>query len=494
LAKAKIRAGPTSNNIQERTLIMTLIKTIPNAFRWIGIMLFAIGANAEDVAQTRSRAINTTTTRQPEPSVRVVSAIQEAQTRTVQADGRWVTGKSGTQTKTRTTDWHGELGETTWNGLAKQSTDKKILTEVKTGNIPSTRLLGSTRLKNSETVWEGKIGPEYRRTLRGDLGTTTIKASAGANGAVNWGDNGIEAKGQVGIETELKATTKKMEIGNETMGASLKGSARLEASALAKGRFGAFVDEKGITFAAEGSAGVYVKGDTKLNFEAHVFGVKTNVNLIASGYAGALAEGKAVATLGWNGKVSFMASLGASLGFGGGLAVEFEMDAGELMKRLNFSDLSQLLAWMKAFQENPLPALTQLGVQVLRKVHESGFGIVRKLGKDAIGTFENQVMKPLQATGEKMKEGLGKGIAFLSRLIRAPKTESENDSVDACIQQVADHRPALPEARAMAPSHEFPTCLTGAMNSMTGLEDWEGINLYSWFPFDWPTPYEWPSL
>ena len=164
------------------------------------------------------------------------------------------------------------------------------------------------------------------------------------------------------------------------------------------------------------------------------------------------------------------------------------------MKRLNFTDLTQLLAWMKAFQENPLPALTQLGVQALRKLHEAGFGVVRKLGRDAAQIFEKKVMKPLQTAGGKMQEGLGKGLAFLSRLIRAPKGEAESANVDACIQQAMDTRTVLPEAHPASSSPEFPLCLSGAMNPMTGLDGWEGVDLYSWFPFDWPTPYAWPSL
>jgi hypothetical protein len=473
---------------------MTLKQHYAPAWRWIEIVLLVFGLSAEAESQTKTRVTDKTTVRQPEPAVVVTTEIHETKTRTVHENGQVETIKTGTQTKNRATDWHGELGETAWNGEAGRAVDNKVMTESRIGNIPSTRPLGSTRLKNGETLLKGAIGPEYTKTIKGDLGAIKLSANAGAKGFVNLGDNGIEAKGQFGIETELKASTPKLAVGDKTIGASLKGSVRLEASAIAKGRFGAYVDEKGITFGAEGSAGVYVKGEAKMNFEAHVFGVKTNVNLIASGYAGALAEGKAVVTLGWNGKVSFMASIGASLGFGGGLAVEFEMDAEELMKRLNLTDLTQLLAWMKAFQENPLPALTQLGFQAFRKLHEAGFGVVRKLGHDAARIFENKVMKPLQATGDKMKEGLGKGLAFLGRLIRSPKSETDNANIDACIQQVTDTHMSLPEGCVETKTLAFPLCLAGSANGVTGMEDWEGLDLYSWFPFDWPSAYVWPSL
>ncbi len=473
---------------------MTHSPTYLNSWRWIGIMAVMFGLSVDAAPQVNTRVVDKTTVRQTEPSVRVKTEIHETQTRAVQGNGRWETLKTGVQTKTRVSDWHDELDETTWNGEAGWAVDKKKMAEIKTGNTPSSRVLGATKLVNGEALWEGEIGPEYRKTIKGSLGTATVNARAGADGVVNWGDNGLEAKGQIGLETELKASTPKLDFGDKAMGGGLKGSLRLEASAIAKGRFGAYVDEKGITFAAEGSAGIYVKGEAKLNFEAHMFGVKTNVNLIASGYAGALAEGKAVATLGWNGKVSFMASLGASLGFGGGMAVEFEMDAEELMKQLNFTDLTQLLAWMKAFQENPLPALTQLGVQALRKLHESGFGVVRKLGQDAVRKFEEQVMKPLQASGEKMKEGLDKGLAFLSRLIRAPNSGGEKTDVKVCVQNLLGSRGAFPETRVGANTLEFPLCFSEVIKALTGLDDWEGMDLFSWFPFDWPSPYEWPSL
>ncbi len=456
-------------------------------------VLLGIGLNAGAETKTRVTTTDKTTVRQPERAVKVTTETRQIQSRTVSDGGQWATCKSGTQVKTREIGWHGETGETTWEGEAGRFVDTKTGVEAKIGNS-TTREIGGTRLKNGETVWTGETGPSYRKTVRGDLGTLAVKADAGADGKVRLGDNGVEAQGKIGVEASLKANTVKMAIGDKKVGASFKGTAKLEVAAVAKGKMGAYVDEKGITFGAQGSAGVYAKGEVKLNFEAHVFGVKTNVNLIASGYAGALAEGKAVATLGWNGKVSFMASIGASLGLGCGFAVEFEMDAEELMKRLNLTDLSQLLAWLKAFQENPKAYLAQLGIQALRKVHEAGYGVIRKLGQDAAKIFENEVMKPLRSARRVIQDGVGKGLAFLGRLIKAPASERANAAVDTCLQQAVAHQMDLPDSSIGRRSTEFPVCLAEGINALTGLNEWEGIDFYGWFPFDWPAPFQWPSL
>jgi hypothetical protein len=466
---------------------------LSQARTWIGIALLSLGMSAGAEPKQKITVTDKTTVRNPKADAQVTTQTHGTQTRTTEENGRWQTVKAETQSKTTETRWNGDWTENGWEGEAGIKADKKSRLETKTGNS-STRALGKTKLEEPETLWEGAAGKDYRKTVKGDLGTVSIKAEAGTEGSVRRGDNGVEAKGKIGVETELKATTPTIKAGTKDFGLSLKGQAKLEASAVAKGQLGAYVDEKGITFGAEGSAGVYVKGELKLSMEAHVFGVKTNVNLIASGYAGAMVAGKAVATLGWNGKVSFMASLGASIGFGGGVAVEFEMDAEELMKRLNFTDLSQLLVFLKEFQENPEPALAKLGIQALRKLHESGFGVLRKLGQNAAKTFENKVLEPLQMAGEKLHEGAQKGLAFLGRLIRAPHADSDLGQVNAVIAQSEENRALLTHSVAGRSQLEFPLCLGDGSGRAPLQEDWEGMDPYSWHPFDWPSAYAWPSL
>jgi hypothetical protein len=456
----------------------------------VGFMLLALTLEAGAESKVQTQVMDKTTVRKPDSDVKVTTTTRGTRVRTTHDNGQWETVSVGTVDRTTQTDWQGEWTDTGWGTEAGLKNDRKIRTETRIGNSTA-KAIGTTRLEDKETVWQGEVGPQYQKTVKGEMGTVSVKAAAGVEGSVLKGENGYEAKGQIGIEAVLKGDTKRVSVGGRNLGASLKGSGRLEASALAKGRLGAYVDDKGITFGAEGLAGVYAKGELKLNMEAHVFGLKTNVNLIASGYAGALAEGKAMVTLGWNGKISFVASLGASLGFGGGVAVEFEMDAEELMEKLNFTDIGQLLAWLQEFQDNPMPVLTKIGIQVLRKLHESGFAAMRKLGSRTVSILEHQVLEPMQMAGGKIRDGLGRGLAFLGRVIRAPIGESGTDGVNRCIAQAAQDVQALDHEQAGQRSLEFPVCMSEAAY---GMDEWDGTDPYLWYPFDWPRPYQWPSL
>lgn len=470
---------------------MTIGSLINRGWR-IGFILLALAAGAEAESKTRTQVTDKTTVRKPESDVKVTTVTRGTQVRTTHENGQWESVSVGSLDKTTETDWQGDWTDTGWETEAGRKRDNKLRTESKIGNSVS-REMGKMKLEDKEAVWEGEAGPRYTKSVKGGLGQVTVKASAGAEGSVLKGENGYEAKGQIGIEAALRGSTKKMSVGGRDLGASLKGSGKLEVAAVAKGRLGAYVDDKGVTFGVEGSAGVYAKGELKLNMEAHVFGLKTNVNLIASGYAGALAEGKAMVTLGWNGKIKFVASLGASVGFGGGVAVEFEMDAEELMKKLNFTDIAQLLAWMKEFQENPMPVLTKIGIQALRKLHESGFAAMRKMGSDSVKVLEHHVLKPLQAAGGKLKDGLGTGLAFLGRVIRASTGEAGTDGVNRCLNQAVEDVEALAHEQAGRSSLEFPLCM-GEGTGSYGFDEWDGTDPYAWYPFDWPHAYQWPSL
>jgi len=466
---------------------------MPRLRRVLGVALLAVAGIAAADSKTRVTPVDRTTVRRPSPAVTTTTTTRETRTQTTFDNGQWTRSVSGIQTKRRDSDWTGTWGETGWNGKSGVSSETTRRVEVKTGNSPA-RALGRTSLEKGETTWSGRAGPVAERKIRGDLGNVTLRAEAGVQGKARWGNNGVDAQGQLGAEASLKAATTKATVGNARLGASFKGTAKLEVAAIAKGKMGAYVDEKGITFGAQGSAGLYAKGELKLNFEAHVFGVKTNVNLIASGYAGAMAEGKAMATLGWNGKVSFMACLGASLGLGGGLAVEFEMDAESLMERLHLSDLQQLLDWMKGFQEHPETYLARLGIQALRKVHEAGFGVLRKLGQDAAAVFQKEVVGPMQAGARAVRDGVQRGVAFLGRLIRSPRGEPDSKALAACLDQALTVGGAIGSGRSGMPDPAFPVCQAGVGMGFGGMPDWAGMDLYGWFSFDWPAPYEWPSL
>ena len=164
---------------------------------------------------------------------------------------------------------------------------------------------------------------------------------------------GFEASGQIGLAAELEAVSKQFAAGDENLGASVQGSAKVEAMLGAEGKIGAYIDEHGITIGAEARAGAYVSAQANVTFEAHVFGLSTTVKLYAEVHAGFMAHGEAVVTIGFDGKVKFQVGAGVSIGIGASAGMEFEVDASELIKKLGLKDLDELLKWVEEFQKDP---------------------------------------------------------------------------------------------------------------------------------------------
>ncbi len=464
--------------------------------RWFrsGLLFLAVGSVVANVPDWRSRSSDRTQIREPEEGVRVESRIREDRTwRPRDEKGRWIRVRTGEREKT-TVKGSSEWTDTGWSTESRRSTDSKRYTEIKAGNTQSmARDLGTAALESSETTWKSERGLSADERIKGRVGEVRLTSHVGWRGETRSGDNGWEARGQMGIETALRATTARLKAGDKRFGASLQGNAKLELAALAKGKLGAYIDEKGITLGAEVSAGVYAKGEVKVNFEAHVFGVKTNVNLVASGYAGALAEGKAVVTLGWNGKVRFLVGVGASLGFGGGVSMEFELDAEELLARWNLNSLEELLEKLKEFQENPYPHLARWGWQALRKIHEAGFGVVRKLGQEASAIFHEQVIQPMQAARNALQEGVQRGLGMLGRLIRSKTVLPVPSALNDCLTKADGEIARLPEVGERLERTAYPVCQPVDM-ARAAIGDWDGMGEWEWVPFEWPAPFRWPSL
>jgi len=465
--------------------------------RWLrGALSLLLGAGTVwgNTPDWRSSSSDRTAIRESEDGTRVESRIREDRSwRPRDAKGCWVRYRTGERDKTTIRE-SSEWTENGWTAEAGRSADSKRYTEVKAGNTQSlTRDLGKTSLEEAETTWKREQGLSSDERIKGRAGEVRLTSHVGWKAETRTGDNGWEARGQIGVETALRATTARLQAGNEQVGASLQGNAKLELAAVAKGKLGAYIDEKGITLGAEVSAGVYAKGEIKVNFEAHVFGVKTNVNLVASGYAGALAEGKAVVTLGWNGKVRFMVGIGASLGLGGGVSVEFELDAEELLARWNLKSLEELLVKLKEFQENPYPHLAKWGWQALRKVHEAGFGVVRKLGQDASAIFHEQVIRPMLAARDTLQEGVRRGLGMLGRMIRSRTILPEASALNTCVAGAEKCLGTLPVVGERLEKTAFPVCPSAEMACLDH-GSWDGIGEWEWVPFEWPAPFRWPSL
>jgi len=462
--------------------------------RGTSFLLLAAGIAIGHTSDWKSSTTDRTHIREVEEGVRVESRIREDRTwRPRDEKGRWIRIRSGERQKQSVTE-QTEWTDTGWRGESGRSADLKSYTDLKAGNTQSmARDLGKTTLEGAETSWKRQAGPSFDERIKGRAGEVRLTSHAGWKAETRSGENGWEARGQIGVETALRATTARLQTGNDHASVSLQGQARLELAALAKGKLGAYIDEKDITLGAEVSAGLYAKGEVKVNFEAHVFGVKTNVNLVASGYAGAVAEGKAVVTLGWNGKVRFVVGIGASLGLGGSVSMECEVDAEALLERWNLKSFDELLVTLKEFQENPYPWLAKWGWQALRKIHEAGFGVVRKWGQEATAIFQEHVVKPIQTARATMQEGVRRGLDLLGRVIRSRTVLPPDSAINTCLAWAEASLSTLPAIGEQLEKSAVPICAPAEMASAEW-SDWAGIGEWNWVPFEWPAPFRWPSL
>jgi len=172
-------------------------------------------------------------------------------------------------------------------------------------------------------------------------------------------------------------------MGNEDVGASVKANAKLEALLGAEGKVGAYIDEHGITFGADGRAGAFVSAEVNLSFEAHVFGVQTNVNVTAEAHAGLMAEGEALVTIGFDGRIKFKLGAGLSVGVGASVGVEFDVDASELMAKLGLADLASLVQWVDKFQKDPKATIDQIIDDTKKAAIEQGMELAQEIIAEA---------------------------------------------------------------------------------------------------------------
>jgi hypothetical protein len=273
--------------------------------------------------------------------------------------GMTTTADGSRKTFDSTTALHSEETDTGYKGGASQTHESSGSRSVGASNAKEGEL-GGTELKNAQTVGKGEIGAHQEGTIHSDLGDVSGKVDVGASGEVKVGDNGVEASGQIGLAAELEAASKQFAAGDGNIGASVQGSAKLDAMLGAAGKIGAYIDEHGITIGAEAKAGAFVSAQAQINFEAHVFGLSTTVKLSAEAHAGVMAHGEAVVTIGFDGKVKFQIGVGFSVGIGVSASMEFEVDASELVKKLGLANLAELLDWIKNFQKDPKAKLGEL--------------------------------------------------------------------------------------------------------------------------------------
>jgi|GEM_PF-2594367 len=274
-----------------------------------------------------------------------------------------------------------------------------VATEFESGDVSGG---GKVDLKKGTASGHVDVGqPPQTFSAQNQLGTVegTLKAGAEADASLKVSKDRVDVKvsGQIGLAAELEAISERVGFGDENVNASAQVSAKIEAAIAAKGAVGLHIDKTGITIGLDAQAGAYISAEVKVNFEFNFFGIKTNVLASAEGHAGVLAKVKAVVKIGFNGKVKFQLSGGVSIGIGGSVGVEFEIDASELMERLNLPDLSALLEWIEKFQEDPQKAFQELATDAAKRLAEAGVQfLVDKLAEPVRNLVENVIIPSIE--------------------------------------------------------------------------------------------------
>ena len=234
--------------------------------------------------------------------------------------------------------------------------------------------------------------------VENDAGNAKGSLTAGAEVDANLkiGKEKVDAKlsAQAGLAAELEAVSKRVGVGDEDVGATAQVSAKVEALIGAKGAIEAHIDKKGITIGVDAKAGAYVSAEAKVDFEAHFFGIKTNVTATAEGHAGAMAEAEAVVSIGFNGKIKFKLSGGLAIGLGGSLGVEFDVDASELMSQLHIDDLGALLEWIDRFRDDPGSVLKEMIGDAAKRLVDAGIEYAKNTVTEVVKNLVDNIIMP----------------------------------------------------------------------------------------------------
>ncbi len=250
----------------------------------------------------------------------------------------------------------------------------------------------------------GEIGYTLENSHQSDYGTVTgaVDMGASADGSVSIGEDGLDAniEAVVGLAAELEAKSKKYGVGDDNINLSAEGQAKLEALLGAEGKINAHIDKNGISIGVDAKAGAYVSASAEATFEANIFGVKTSVNVFAEAHAGALAAGTANVTIGFDGKVKFELGAGVAFGVGASVGMAFDIDASELIERLDLTDMAELLIWVEQFIDDPQQTIDALKNQATDQVME----YVKDKAYDFVDDFIKRRMIPLSDIPDTISE------------------------------------------------------------------------------------------
>ncbi|MCE9614476.1 MAG: hypothetical protein K8T26_09380 [Lentisphaerae bacterium] len=232
----------------------------------------------------------------------------------------------------------------------------------------------------------------------GSMVAGNVQAGASGDATIKIGEGSADVtlEGQVGLAAELEAASERLSAGNEDVGASAQLKGKVEALIGAKGTIEAHLDETGLTLGVDARAGAYVSAEVELDFEAHIFGIKTNVTVTAEGHAGAMAYGSAVVRVGFDGMIEFELGAGVSIGIGGSLGLAFSVDASELIDSLGLPDMEALIVWLAEFVEDPSAMIDKLVLDARDAAVRAGFEIVSDLALEGVRLAADSVNNLVQ--------------------------------------------------------------------------------------------------
>ena len=354
----------------------------------LAIMLACVFGGLACWGQETSTESSSRTTMKKTGDTTVIDSKSTSTTTTTDGNGTTTEINKKDSSHTSSTKPHVTETDTGYQGGAAKSHEESHSTSVQTTNAKEGEL-GSTELQNGKTITSGEVGVTQKAHIENGLGTVDAKVTVGANGETKIGSNGGEASGQIGLAAELEAVSNKLGVGDENLGASAQVSAKVKALIGAEGKIGAYIDEHGITIGAQASAGAFVSAEVNFGFEAHVFGIQTNINVMLEGHAGIMAEGEAIVTIGFDGKVKFQLGAGVSIGLGFSADVEFEVDASQLMEQWHLKDLAELIEWLDKFQKDPKGTLDELINNAKDEAVKQGLELVRQVIDDATQRLAN---------------------------------------------------------------------------------------------------------
>lgn len=168
----------------------------------------------------------------------------------------------------------------------------------------------------------------YGIVASGVVGGSVLSAGAGASGGIGLGPNGLTANARAHAEANLIEGRAGGSIGNGVIGASGSVEGRVGANASADGSL--TVGPNGV--GAHAGAGAFAGGELSGQVGVDLGGVKPSVKGSVSYGIGAHAN--VDGHIGFD-KVKVSADLGATLGIGGGVKVDVEVDPGKVVHNVS---------------------------------------------------------------------------------------------------------------------------------------------------------------